>query len=73
MTVVNVKPMPDFYRKIKKVFWPGHPPLFTDVGPEGISNDDIELACELFGLLDQESQSWYGGQRFIDNLKMRLK
>lgn len=35
------------------------PPIFTD-GPA--TEEDVELARELFEALDEESKEWYGGR-----------
>ncbi len=64
---ISIRPMPESYRKISKKFRPGHPPVFTGAGE--ITPEDVELAIELFKLLDKESQDWYGGQTFIDAMK----
>ena len=58
MTVCII-PMPDKFRKIPKRLQPYHPPIFTDCGPGGPSDDDKALARELFKALDAESQDWY--------------
>jgi hypothetical protein len=57
---VTIKPMPDFYRHISKRWRPQHPPIFTDCGKSGPSQEERELARELFKILDAESQEWYG-------------
>ena len=60
MTICTIKPMPESYRKISKKFRPQHPPIFMDIGPNGLTPEDMELARELFKLLDEESKDWYG-------------
>ena len=60
MSIVSVKPMPESYRSISKKYRPGHPPIFTDCGPAGPTPEEIEMARELFALLDDESKDWYG-------------
>ena len=57
---VTIKPMPESYRKIPKKFRPQHPPIFIECGESGPLPEEIELARELFKILDQESQDWYG-------------
>lgn len=70
MTEINIKPMPESYRKISKKFRPGHPPLsiFTDCGPGGPTPEEIELARELFKLLDDESKDWWGRHGIFEGL-----
>lgn len=53
---VNVKPMPEKIRTIPKKWRPQPPPLFFGEG----TPEDVELARELFKLLDDESKDWYG-------------
>ena len=60
MANVSVKPMPEKYKKYSKKFMAQHPPIFTDCGPDGPTQEEIELARELFALLDEESKAWYG-------------
>jgi len=60
MTVVNIMPLPDWARKVPKRLRPVHHPIFTEIGPEGITAQDIALARELYELLDAESREWYG-------------
>lgn len=55
---VTIKPMPEWCRKLKK-FRPFPPPVFTNCGESGPSQEDIELARELFKILDEESKDWY--------------
>ncbi len=71
MTTINIKPMPEFYRKISKKFWPGKPPgssIFTDCGPGGPTPEEIEEAREIFKLLDEESKDWWGRDGIFKNL-----
>lgn len=56
MTTVEIKPVPEWMRKTPVKWWPLPPPIFLDCPP---SDDDIELARELFEALDPESQTWY--------------
>lgn len=65
---VTIKPMPEAYRKISKKFRPGTPPVFTDIGPGGVTPEDIELAKELFKILDDESKDWYGRRGIFKDL-----
>ena len=46
---------------------PQHPPIHART-PE-----EIELAIELFKILDDESKDWYGGQGFLDALERANK
>lgn len=66
MTTINIKPMPESYRTISKKYRPTHPPIFTDY--DKVTLQDIELARELFKLLDQESQDWYGRNGIFEGL-----
>lgn len=59
MAKVTINPMPEKYRSIPKRLQPGVPPIFTDCGKDGPTPEDIELAHELFKLLDEESKDWY--------------
>lgn len=57
---VSIKPMPESYRRIKKkIYRPLAPPIFIDCGPNGPTPEEIELARELFKILDEESKDWY--------------
>jgi hypothetical protein len=65
---VIILPMPESYRKIPENFRPQHPPIFIECG-DSPSQDDIELARELFRILDDESKIWYGRRGiFKDNI-----
>jgi hypothetical protein len=70
MTVINIKPMPESYRKISKKFRPMRPPIsiFENCGPDGPTPEDIELARELFKLLDEDSKDWYGRHGIFEGL-----
>lgn len=70
MTTVNIKPMPDCYRKVSKTWWPGKPPgsIFKDCGPDGPTPEEIEEARELFKLLDEQSKDWYGRNGIFEGL-----
>lgn len=69
MTTVHVKPMPEAIRRIKnKIFRPMHPPVFMEIGPGGVTPQDTELARELFKILDEESQDWYGRRGIFEGL-----
>lgn len=59
MTTVNIKPMPESYKKIKPLYRPGIPPIFTNIDECGITEQDRQCARELFALLDDESKNWY--------------
>lgn len=59
MTTVNVRPMPEWMRKVPRHLWTVTPPIFSDISSEGITEADRDLARELFLLLDKDSQSWY--------------
>ena len=67
MTTCNVKPAPEWIRK-HKIFRPMHPPIFTDIGQDGVTPADIELARELFKILDEESKDWYGRRGIFKDL-----
>lgn len=71
MTTVTIRPMPEKIRSCPKKWRPSRPPnfAFSDIGPGGLTREDMELALELFLLLDAESQEWYGGQGFIDSME----
>jgi len=57
--IPNVKPMPEKIRAIKKkIFRPMPAPVFMN-WPRKVTPEDIELARELFKLLDRESQEWH--------------
>lgn len=70
MTTVTIRPMPEAIRKIPKKWRPQRPPnfAFTDIGPGGLTEEDIELARELFKLLDDESKDWYGRRGIFEGL-----
>ena len=56
MATINIIPMPLYCRKIKPLYRPMPPPVFQDGPP---TEEDKELARELFKALDEESQAWY--------------
>jgi len=56
---VQIMPMPEWARKISPKFRPSHPPIFLDCGAGGPSDEERELANELFKILDEESKAWY--------------
>ncbi len=64
MTDVIVRPMPEKYRKTPGYLRPTHPPIYQNVGTEGITDDDRKLAQELIDLLDDEGKRWYLGPRW---------
>ena len=68
MTKVIVSPMPEKFKNIPKKWRPGHPPVFFDAPPEGASEADIQLARELYLLLDEESKDWYGHHGIFEGL-----
>ena len=57
MDNVAVMPMPDKYKAFSTRLRPGHPPVFPQRPPTG---KEKKLARELFKLLDDDSQHWYG-------------
>ena len=59
MTTVTVQPMPEKFRSTPKKYQPGTPPIFRDCDPGGPTDEDRQLARELFGILDDESRDWY--------------
>lgn len=56
--IVNVKPIPERFRKISKKYRPLPAPIFQGDGFP--SRKDIKLAKELLDILDNESMEWYG-------------
>lgn len=56
---VAIKPMPEKFRSIPKKWLPGIPPIFPNCGKSGPSQADINLARELFKILDDDSKDWY--------------
>lgn len=67
MAEVCIRPMPVGYRKIPMRLRPHYPPIFQGGEP---TEDDRQLARELFLALDSESQAWYrrGGSKLFDGL-----
>jgi hypothetical protein len=67
MAEVKIIPASASLRKIPMRLWPLHPPIFQGGEP---TEDDRQLARELFLALDEESQAWYrrGGSRLFDGL-----
>jgi hypothetical protein len=60
MAQVRIKPMPEAYRNVPKRLWCQHPPIFLlEEGETKVSDEDIQLARELFKLLDDQSKAWY--------------
>jgi len=59
MTEVVIKPMPRSYLKFSMKYRPVAGPIFLDCGPGGATDEDRELARELFKALDPESQAWW--------------
>jgi len=68
MKKISIYPMPEMYRKISKKYRPGPPPIFRDCGKDEPTPEDIELARELFQLLDDESKDWYGQREIFKDL-----
>ena len=56
---VSIKPMPENFRKIPAKWLPMCPPIFKNCGKSGPTKADIELARELFKILDEQSKDWY--------------
>jgi len=56
---VVIKPLPEWCKKVPEKYRPVHPPIFLNCGEGGPTPEDIELARELFALLDEESKEWY--------------
>ena len=66
---VTIIPMPERYREIPKKYRPGTPPIFTYAeGEKGRSPEDVQLARELWKLLDEESQEWYGRRGIFEGI-----
>jgi len=61
---VNIKTLPVSYHKIRRIFWPNHPPIF---GPAEPTAAEIALALTLIEALDPMSKLWYG--RSLERLK----
>ena len=59
-------PMPIAYKKIKPMWRPMHPPFWSGEMP---SRAEFAYALEVFELLDEESQEWWGGQDTRKSLK----
>lgn len=56
MPTVNVRPLPVWARNLNSRLWPLHPPIFPDGEPD---RADLELALDLVGALDADSQRYY--------------
>lgn len=68
MSRVEIIPMPQKRREISSKYRPIPPPIFPDGEP---TDEDRELARELFKALDSESQEWYrrcGSRTLFDGL-----
>jgi hypothetical protein len=63
--------MPEGLRKVPKRLWHMTPPIFTDCAESGPTEEEIELARELFKILDEQSQEWYRrcNPRYFDGLE----
>lgn len=57
MNNVKIKPLPRLWADVPRRLWCATPPIFT--GPEATTDEDIELARELFQCLDDLSKEWY--------------
>ena len=68
MNTVNVLPMPAGMRTVPPRLRHGPPPIFPDCGPAGPTEEDLELARELFAILDEASKSWYGRRGIFEGL-----
>jgi len=68
MTKVSVRPVYLWMKNTPKRLWPGHPPVFFDAPPEGASEADIQLARDLYLLLDEDSKNWYGHHGTFEGL-----
>jgi hypothetical protein len=66
---VRIHPMPEWCRKVKSIYRPVAPPIFVDCGKDGPTPEEIELARELFKILDVESQEWYQRWGFFKGVK----
>jgi hypothetical protein len=55
MSTVDIQQMPEWARKAR--FQPHRPPIFTGDGP--VTQEDCELALELWRPLDPASKRWY--------------
>ena len=65
MSTVNVTPLSPALRATPARYRPGFPPLFPDGDP---TPADIELARDLFLLLDAASKAWYSRCRIFAGL-----
>ena len=65
MSTVNIRPLTPGLRAIPVRWRPQFPPIFPDGLP---TSADIELARELYLLLDDESRRWYGRCRSFAGL-----
>jgi hypothetical protein len=64
MAKISIKPMPESYRSVPERLWCQHAPIFLlEEGESKPSQEDIELARELFKLLDDQSKRWYRRHR----------
>lgn len=64
---VAIKPLAEWMRRTR--FKPLPPPVFDSDNP---TPAEVQFALELFGMLDADSQRWYGGERFAQRLRDRL-
>lgn len=62
---VHIEPLSPGLRAIPARWRPQVPPIFPDGPP---TPADVELARELYLLLDAESRRWYGRCRIFDSL-----
>jgi hypothetical protein len=64
-TTVTINPIPEAYRRHPERLWPCFPPIFD--GPP--TQQDCELALELWRLLDPASKRWYSYYRVNPNVR----
>jgi hypothetical protein len=65
--------MPEWMRKIRSIYRPLAPPIFVDIGTEGVTPEDIALARELFNILDEESKEWYRRNGILKDIDCTTK
>jgi len=68
MTDIIVRPIFEWMKSTPKRLWPQHPPIFQNIGPEGVTKKDRQLARDLYLLLDEDSKNWYGHHGTFEGL-----
>jgi hypothetical protein len=70
MREVNINPLAANLRGSR--FKPLTAPVFPGYA-SAPTHEEIELAMALFEELDPESQEWYGGARFVEQMRAKLR